>query len=198
MMPSWSFESSSSARRAQHAAALDAADRADAERDVLAGNERARRREHALHAGARIRRAADDLHRRAVAGVDDADAQPVGVRMLLGGDHAGDGEGGQRLRLVVDVLDLEADHRQLLGELFERLVGVEMIFQPGERELHDTGSGSREDVDEPKALAHQHHVSLNLPTAEIVPMRRAPVGEAAIVFAFVIGERPRRRRGKRR
>ena len=36
--------------------------------------------EHAFHAGARIRRAAHDLHRLAGAGIDHADAQPVGVR----------------------------------------------------------------------------------------------------------------------
>ena len=74
----------------QHAAAFDAADVADAERDVLARNVGARRHEHALHAGARIRRAAHDLHRLAVAGIDHADAQPIGVGMLLGRDHARD------------------------------------------------------------------------------------------------------------
>ncbi len=67
----------------QHAAALDAADLADAERDVLARDVGAGRHEHALHAGARIGRAAHDLHRIARAGVDHADAQPVGVGMLL-------------------------------------------------------------------------------------------------------------------
>jgi len=71
--------------RAQHATALDAADGADAERDILAGNEGAGGGEHADQACTRIRRAADHLHRRgAVAGVDHADAQAVRVRMLLG------------------------------------------------------------------------------------------------------------------
>ena len=50
-------------RRAQHAAALDASDRADAKRDVLAGNEGAGRREHADETSTRVRRAADHLHR---------------------------------------------------------------------------------------------------------------------------------------
>ena len=85
-------------------------------------------REHADHAGARIRRAADDLHRRACAGVDHADAQPVGVGMLLGRDHARDRERRQRLRLVLDALDLEPDHRQRVDDLLERLVGVEMLL----------------------------------------------------------------------
>ncbi len=91
-----------------------------AERDVLAGNEGAGRREHALHAGARIGRAAHDLDRLAVAGIDHADAQPVGIGMLLGLDHAGDDERRERLRLVLDALDLEPDHGELVGDLAER------------------------------------------------------------------------------
>jgi hypothetical protein len=125
-------------RRAQHAAALDAADGADAERDVLAGNEGAGRREYADEAGPRIRRAAHDLYwRHTVAGVDHADPQAVGVGMLFGRDHARDRERRQRFRLVLDVLDLKPDHGELVGELFQRLVGVEMFFQPGESELHE-------------------------------------------------------------
>jgi hypothetical protein len=119
-------------------AALDASDGADAERDVLAGNVGAGRREHADQAGARVRRAADDLHRSAaVAGIDHANTQAIGVRMLLGRDDAGDRKRRQRLRLVLDALDLEPDHGELVGELFQRLVGVEMFLQPGEREFHD-------------------------------------------------------------
>ena len=56
--------------------------------------------------------------------------------MLLGGDHARDGEGRERLGLVLDVLDLKPDHGELVGERFQRLVGVEMFLQPGEREFH--------------------------------------------------------------
>ena len=103
--------------RDQHAAALDVADGADAERHVLAGNEGAERREHALHAGARIRRAAHHLDRIAVAGVDHADAQPVGIGMLFRFDHAGDDERRERLRLVLDALDFKPDHGQLVGDL---------------------------------------------------------------------------------
>ena len=123
--------------RAQHAAALDAADGADAKRDVLAGDEGARGREHADQPGARIRRAANDLHRSAaVAGIDHAHPQPVRIGMLLGGNHPRDGERRKRPRLVVDTLDLKPDHGELVGELFDRLVGVEMFLQPGEREFH--------------------------------------------------------------
>jgi hypothetical protein len=88
---------------------FDAAD--DAFSSVMPCREcRCRRGEHALHAGARVGRAAHDLHGRAVAGIDHAHAQAVGVGMLLGLDDMGDDrEGRQRLRLVLDALDLEAD-----------------------------------------------------------------------------------------
>ena len=125
----------------QHAAALDVADLADAERDVLAGNEGAGRREHALHAGARIRRAAHDLDRLAVAGIDHADAQPVGIRMLLGFDDARDDERREQLGLVLDALDLEPDHGELVGEFAERPIGVEMLLEPGEGEFHHGAQG---------------------------------------------------------
>ena len=106
------------------------------ERDVLAGNEGAGRREHALHAGARIGRAAHDLDRFAVADVDHADAQAIGVRMLLGRDHRGDHERLEQAGLVLDALDLEPDHGELVDDRGERLVGVEMLFQPGQGEFH--------------------------------------------------------------
>ena len=120
----------------QHAAAFDAADFADAQRHILARDVGAGRHEHAHHAGARVGRAAYDLHGVARTGVDHADAQPVGVGMLLGRDHARDGEGRQRLALVGDALDLKPDHGELVGDLVERLVGVEVLLEPGEGEFH--------------------------------------------------------------
>ena len=56
--------------------------------------------------------------------------------MLLGRDHARDGEWRSALALSSMLLDLEPDHGELVGELLERLVGVEMLLQPGEGELH--------------------------------------------------------------
>ena len=120
----------------QHAAALDAADLAHAERHVLARDEGAGRHEHALHAGARVRRPAHDLHRIAAAGIDQADAQPVGIRMLLGGRHPSDDERRQHLAAVGDALDLEPDHGELVDDRRQRRVGVEMLLEPGEGELH--------------------------------------------------------------
>ena len=126
--------------RAQHAVAFDAADGADRERDVLAGDVGAGRREHALHAGLGIGRAAHHLDRLFALGdladVDHAHAQAVRVRVLLGRDHVGDDERLQQRRLVLDVLDLEPDHGELVDDLVERRRGVEMIFQPGEGEFH--------------------------------------------------------------
>ncbi len=122
--------------RDQHAPAFDVADLADPERDVLAGDEGAGRREHADHAGARVRRAAHDLDRLAVAGIDHADAQPIGIGMLFRLDDFGDDEGREQLRLVLEALDFEPDHGELVGDLAERTIGVEMLLQPGEGEFH--------------------------------------------------------------
>ncbi len=57
----------------------------------------------------------------AVADVDHADAQLVGVRMLLGGDDVGDDESLEQRRLVLDTLDLEPDHGELVGDCRQRL-----------------------------------------------------------------------------
>src|ERR1700743_257546 len=42
----------------------------------------------------------------------------------------------QRPGLVLDVLDLKPDHGEPVSQLFQRLVGVEMLLEPGEGELH--------------------------------------------------------------
>ena len=123
--------------RQQHAAAFHAADLADFQRHVLTRDEGAGRREHALHAGARIGRAAHHLDRLAVADVDHADPETVRVGVLLGGDHVGDDEGLEQRRLVLDVLDLEPDHGELVDDLGQRRVGVEVLFQPGQGEFHE-------------------------------------------------------------
>src|ERR1700694_2759191 len=56
--------------------------------------------------------------------------------MLLGRDHARDGERLELLGLVVDALDLKPDHGELVGERLNGLVGVEMLLQPGQGEFH--------------------------------------------------------------
>ena len=122
---------------------LDAADDALGERDLLAGNIGSDRREHALHAGAGVRRAADDLHRIA-ARVDHAELQPVGVRVRLRLDDAGDDEAVIFGRRILDALDLEADAGQRVDDLGEGGRGVEMIDEPGEGEFHCKGAETRD------------------------------------------------------
>ena len=99
------------------------------------GMKRAGRGEHALHAGARIRRAAHHAHR-VVAGIDHADAQPVGVGVLHRLDHAGDAERREGGAAVLHVLQFQADAGQRVGDLVQRGVGIEVRLQPGESELH--------------------------------------------------------------
>jgi len=122
-------------RRAQHAIRFDAADDALGERQLLARNIGPHGREHALHAGARIGRAADDLDQTA-AGVDDADFQPIGVGVLLGFDDGSDDEAVVFARRVLDRLNLEADAGQRFDDLVERGRGVEVVLEPGEGEFH--------------------------------------------------------------
>jgi len=105
-------------------------------RHVDAGHIGAGLGKRADQAGARIRRAADDLHwGGTVALVNHQHPQLVGIRMLDGRDDLGDDEGLVG-RLVVDILDLEADGGQPLADLVERGIGFQMVLQPGECEFH--------------------------------------------------------------
>ena len=126
---------------AQHAVRFDAADDALFEIDAGSRNMRARGCEDAGHAGPRIGRAADDLDH-AVLGLDIADAQAIGIGMLPRLAHARHGEGAERLCLVLDGFDLEADTDQSTDDLVERRVGLEIILEPGEREFHEQDSFS--------------------------------------------------------
>ncbi len=115
---------------------LDAADDALAERDLLAGNIGARRREDAFQAGARIGRAADDLHGRAA---------PVSTMQTRSRSALGCGV-ASTIRAIMKssscaagsshMFDLEADARQRLDDLASEAGGVEMLFEPGEGEFH--------------------------------------------------------------
>ena len=126
----------------QHAVALDAANRRLLQPEPGARNPASGRREHAHHAGVRIRRAADDLHLLR-ARIHQADPQAVRLRMRLGGEHARRREGSQVARAVLDAVHLETQHGQRLADLLERGLGVEMVLQPGEGELHSTASAIR-------------------------------------------------------
>ena len=120
-------------RRAHHALRLDAANVADLDferllarlgRHLAAGH-----RERHLAADLEIRRAADDLPL-AVTVVHLAERQAVGVRVRFLGEHLGDHNAVKTAGHFLDALDLEADHRQPLGEFVGRPVKVNVLLQP--------------------------------------------------------------------
>ena len=76
-----------------------------------------------------------------LAGIDDADAQPVGIGVLLGRDDARHLEPGERRGRVVDPVDIVAEHDEPLDDLAEARLRVEMRLQPRQGRLH--GSGPR-------------------------------------------------------
>ncbi|MNE14173.1 hypothetical protein D3C80_1070360 [compost metagenome] len=86
-------------------------------------------------ARSRIGRAADDLLE-AVHGLDLTDLQAVGVGMPRRRQDLGHGEGGQDGHGVMDVLDLQPGHGHGLGDLVDVSLGLEVVLQPGKRELH--------------------------------------------------------------
>ena len=123
------------ARRAQHAAAVDAPDLRLLERLAALRNHGADRGEHRLHAGMDVGRAADHLDP-ASTGVDLAKIEPLGVRMTAHGEHLRDPERRQVGAPGLDVLDLEAEHGQARDDLIEARLGRQMLLQPGQGELH--------------------------------------------------------------
>ena len=77
-----------------------------------------------------VRRAADDRPL-AVAGVHGADGQPVGVRVLLGGDDAADDEAlGRRRADRAHAFHLDGPHREQVGDLLGRQAGIAVLAQP--------------------------------------------------------------------
>src|SRR3984893_12252550 len=122
--------------RTKHAVRFNAADNPLAERALLARNIGTWRGKNRLHSGPRIGRAADDLHQGGAPGIDEANPQAAGIGVRLRLHNAGDDEILERQSLVVAVLDLEADFDLRRGDLVERRMGLNVIFEPGEGELH--------------------------------------------------------------
>src|SRR5262249_62166198 len=56
--------------------------------------------------------------------------------MLFGRDHPRDGEWRQELAPVRDALDFEPDHGELVDDRRKRRVGVKVLLEPSEGELH--------------------------------------------------------------
>jgi hypothetical protein len=126
-----------------HAVGLDAAQLGPLELGPV-GHHRAGESDGHRLAVRHVGRAANDLARLAVADVDHADAEAIGVRVALGGEHAADDEVLQRGHAVrVDALDLGAGHRQALGELVRRQPGVAVGVQPLDRKSHPYCSSIR-------------------------------------------------------
>ena len=123
------------ARRAHHAVRLDPADRRDLEHHAVRRHRRTGRAEHADEPRTRVRCTAHDLER-AIAGVDRKHLQLVRLRMRRGAEHLGHPERGKRGTRILDAFDLEADPRQRLDDRVERCVGVDMLLEPVEGDLH--------------------------------------------------------------
>ena len=115
--------------RQKHAVRLDAPDLGLGEREIDARHIASDRREHAFEACARVRRAANDLQELG-AGIDLADLQLVGVRMLLGFEHLRHRERRERGRRIEHLLDLEPDAGERVGDLGHARACVEMVLEP--------------------------------------------------------------------
>ena len=184
-------------------------DLADRESGIDARNIGAGRSEGADQAGARIRRAADDLHQLAVAGIHGKHLQLIRIGVPLSCQNPGDHE-GLEARFIVNGLHFETDGGQPLDDFVKRRVGLQMVLQPGEGEFHvrvpvaptsasdgpstgrapfaaaaysPSGSTSRD------SFADQFHVGRVPAVALEIPlMPFAPVGQSTKSFAFIVGE----------
>ena len=136
MMPSWSspIPTSSSARIIP----LEATPRSFASPSVLPSGITAPGSATAtVCPAATFGRAAHDRLRLAAPDVDDADAQAVGVRVLLGLEHAARQERrGVAHARAVQALELVARHRQHVGDLLRRRARVAIRAQPADRDPH--------------------------------------------------------------
>ena len=123
------------ALRQQHAVADDAADLGLFEDASRSGQIGAGRGEDGLHAGLRVGGAAHHLNL-AGAGLDAAHLEAVGVGVGPGLDDPGNGEILEAGGAGDHVLDLKADHAQGLGDGGDGCVGLQVLLEPTEGELH--------------------------------------------------------------
>ncbi len=110
--------------------------------------ERTGKRDGDGRAGFEVPRPADDLARVALAHVDLAEPQAIGVRM---GDDLEDASDEEAAEVAVDVrhadldhaLDLESRDREPVRDLVRGRVDGDVLAQPGERRPHQNCSRSR-------------------------------------------------------
>ena len=108
------------------------------------GHHRAGPRDRDGLAGGDVGRAADDLRRLARAGVDEADAEPVGVRVAAGLEHLADDEVLERGDAVgVHAVDLGPRHGEPGRELERLEPGIAVVVEPEQRQPHPNCSRNR-------------------------------------------------------
>ena len=89
-------------------------------------------------AGGHVGRAADDLPLRAGTVIDDADRQPVGIRMLLARQNTADDESrGIPHPNPLDPLRLKPNSSQPLPKLRGRKPRIAIGLEPSERNAHN-------------------------------------------------------------
>ena len=129
------FRQAKLASRAEHAVRIDATQLGLADR-VPGREPRTLERERRLHAGAYVRRAADDLQERRAAARDLADGQLVGVRMALDREHFAHDDALEITGGRLDRLDLESAHREPRRERRGIASGIHPFAEPGEADAH--------------------------------------------------------------
>ena len=92
--------------------------------------------EHADHAGAGIGRAAHDLQRLAVAGIDGQHLQLVGLRVTLGGEDFGDRNGRSASAGLAMPSTSIPTRVSAVGDVIDACIGIEMLLEPRQSELH--------------------------------------------------------------
>ena len=125
------------AGRTHHPVRFDPAHRGDLEHHAVHRHRGARQAEHADQPGPGIGRAADDLQRIALTGVDRQHLELVGIGVRRCGEDLGDTEAGKPRGGIVNPLDLEPDRVECRGDLRDGGRGVEVVLEPGKREFHD-------------------------------------------------------------
>ncbi len=93
-------------------------------------------------ARADVRRAADDREGTLPPRVDRAETQPVRPGMPAALEHLPEHDPRVRGRERLDPLDVQAEHREIPGELVRALRDIDVPFEPFEARLHPRTSGA--------------------------------------------------------
>ena len=137
--PSTSVPQAEFLRRTHHAVRLDPANLADLDGEGrlawLGGQGGARQNERHLVAGLEILRPADDLPL-ALAVIHPANGELVGIRVLVFGDDLGDDDAFKLAAELLHAFDLDADHRQPLGEFGGGPIELDVLLEPVKGDFH--------------------------------------------------------------